>query len=88
METYVSIYPTGFYRDLQMRVLCKETRNLKAFVRWFRESWRRRSYWNGYLCEPYQMPQGMKRCGSGLTPGRAYRDYMRRYTDLRRKAAA
>lgn len=87
---HVDIYAVGLVRDIH--TLDSHLANPKHWTRsaaWrtFRRSvarsWRRRSYWNGYLAEPYDWPAGLRRCGSGWTRGRA----LRSLHDQMRKAA-
>lgn len=41
-------------------------------------NWRAvKNYFNGYLAEPKDWPDGLTRCGTGWTRGRAYRDLQR-----------
>lgn len=79
----VDIYPVGLLRDLRSFQMNRKQYGSRHALRvlwsWFCSSYRRRSYWNGFLCEPIAMPQGMKRCGRGLTEGSAYRDYVKEY---------
>lgn len=62
----VNIYPVGFYRDVNEYLIRKFRPRL--FLRWFMSSNKRGSYWNGFLAEPYKMPEGYRKCGSGLIP--------------------
>lgn len=89
-ERPVDVYPVGFLRDaLQVWRAFRLRRQLppgvvkseaRKYARWFRRSWRRKSYWNGYLAEPTwpgdQSPQ-WRRCGSGWTKRRALRSLSR-----------
>lgn len=71
------VYPVGLFRDVRNtwdRLHAPRKRGRRAAIRsfcyWFGRSWRRRSYWNGYLAE---VDAGW-RAGHGWTPGRARRD--------------
>ena len=66
----VYIRPVGVLRDLD--------KPPRWFWYWFRKSWRRRSYWNGWLAEPHQWPDGLQKCGQGWAPDRALASLMRR----------
>ena len=75
----VRIYPVGLFRDL----IALRTRRFTArtFTRWFRRSWRRRSYWNGYLAEHVgNLPH--TRAGHGWTKRRALRDLHRHLAEV------
>jgi hypothetical protein len=72
----VNVYPVGVVRDV-----------LKRQVRfWFSRSWRRRSYWNGWLAEPQSWVVGLSGIGRGWTPGLAVRS-LRRRVDARAREA-
>lgn len=78
-ETAVSVYPVGFMSDL-LAVRARLVHGAPISWRWrieqFRRSWRRRSYWNGFLAEVDYPPAGLThtRCGHGWTRRRAARD--------------
>lgn len=74
----VDIYPVGLLSDLCLfrgawrhdPMKGHRRRALRRLWRDFARSWRRRSYWNGYLAEV----EGPPRCGHGWTKRRALRD--------------
>jgi hypothetical protein len=83
------VYAVGLLADLRDFVhspepLPKRLRTLRVrlrspILRARARNWRGvKSYLNGYLCEPAEWPPGLRRCGTGWTRGRAYRDLMRR----------
>jgi hypothetical protein len=82
----VDIYPVGLLADLKhfrgdwwvwgRRVA------VARFVRSVRRSWRRRSYWNGYLAE-VDLPIAT-RCGRGWTKVRARLDLARHVAEQER----
>lgn len=72
----VHIYAVGFLRDFLM--LKNGQRSFKHTWSWFKESWKRRNYWNGYLAEPREMPMGIHKCGKGWTKRAALRDWQLR----------
>ncbi|MFD0902356.1 hypothetical protein [Actinomadura sediminis] len=85
----IDIYPVGLLADLQRLVhgaeplrqrLARFRRDLRYPIGRARErKWRAvTSYLNGYLAEPRDWPDGLTRCGTGWTRGRAYRDLNRR----------
>lgn len=68
------------YRVLNPRVARQlRARGLRGFRRAqlrrtaskFRQHWRRRSFWNGYLAEPTPTPYGLRTIGHGWTRRRA-----------------
>lgn len=81
----VDVYPVGALRDLRM--MWSAVRHghrigwmpaageVRRYARWMARSWRRRSYWNGYLAEPTWGVDGpaFTRCGHGWTERRARR---------------
>lgn len=74
----IETYAVGFFMDLRTaRASCHTLRDLPAVARRLarrvRRSWRRRSYWNGYLAEWHFIPEGVQhtRCGRGWTRRRA-----------------
>lgn len=62
----IDIYPVGLYRDVNEYLIRRW--QPKRFLSWFLQSWDRKSYWNGFLAEPYKMPEGYHQCGKGLLP--------------------
>ena len=93
----VDVYPVGFLIDLQRLVHSPEPvsarlgrfrRDLRYPMQRARErNWRSvKSYLNGYLAEPSMWPDGLRRCGTGWTRGRAYRDLIRRASESSRDA--
>jgi hypothetical protein len=72
------VYAVGLLSDLRffygtLRRAPKHTRQAwrKLWYGW-RQSWRRRSYWNGYLAEP-KVDNAWSRAGHGWTKRRAVR---------------
>jgi hypothetical protein len=82
----VDIYPVGLLADLKHFRGHWWTRGrryaLSRLVRSFRRSWRRRSYWNGYLAE-VELPVA-SRCGHGWTKARARLDLARHVAEQER----
>lgn len=76
------VYPVGLLRDLVSLRTGRFT--ARQFARWFRASWRRRSYWNGYLAEPVSEAVTFTRCGTGWTQRRASADLCRHLGELAR----
>lgn len=85
----IDIYPVGLLHDLQFlrgviqnfgrhTTFANVRTALRKLMRGFRRSWRRHSYWNGYLAEH---PTMGRRCGHGWTKRRAYRDLIDHLTD-------
>ena len=67
----IDVYPVGFYRDarrLLMSLRMGHWRDISHRARWIAQSWRRRSYWNGYLAE---VGHPVALCGHGWTRRRA-----------------
>lgn len=59
---------------------------LRGFWSTLRRSWRRRSYWNGFLAEPVDLPDdAWTRCGHGWTRRRALRDLRRHVAQVSAK---
>lgn len=79
MDLKVDIYPVGLLADLKrLRAdwwMEGSGYAVIRFVSQFRQSWRRRSYWNGYLAE-VDSPNAT-RCGHGWTKMRARLDLAR-----------
>lgn len=79
MNSGIETYRVGLFDDLHaLRIRWKHpkwTRCFVLFVRRFRRSWRRRSYWNGYLAEWHYAPEGVRhtKCGRGWTRRAALR---------------
>lgn len=84
-NTAISVYPVGFMSEvLALRAALRRkagASSVKTFVwRWhlrrFREQWRKRAYWNGFLAEVDYPPEGLthNRCGRGWTRRAAARD--------------
>lgn len=81
--SHIATYPVGFFRDVQ--ILNRRLRHpggfytrrqaFRSFAVWFGRSWRRRSYWNGFLAEWHYCPEGVRhtRCGRGWTRRAALR---------------
>lgn len=65
-EKKISIYPVGLYRDINENLI----RRWKPgqFFYWFSNSFKKKNYWNGFLAEPYKMPEAYHKCGKGLLP--------------------
>jgi hypothetical protein len=64
-----NVYKIGIYRDLEKL----KRQGFKIFWYWFKSSWMRRSYWNGYLAET----ENKSRCGRGWTKKQAIRSWKR-----------
>lgn len=82
----VDVYPVGFYSDARRfwhRLRRGEERAWRHFWYWLRRSWHRRSYWNGYLAEPYHCPPGLTKVGRGFTRKAARRSLARRIVATR-----
>jgi hypothetical protein len=67
----VDIYAVGLLRDLKSWRSGRWT--FLEFFGWFRKSWTRKSYWNGYLAES----DSKARCGTGWTKSRALNSWKR-----------
>lgn len=86
-EQPVEVYPVGLLADL--RFLSGTIRRAPSHTgeAWrklrngWRGSWRRRSYWNGYLAEP-KVDNAWARAGHGWTEKRARRDLDRHLADV------
>jgi hypothetical protein len=82
----VDIYPVGLLADLKHFRGDWWVRGRRVavarFVRSVRRSWRRRSYWNGYLAE-VDLPIAT-RCGRGWTKVRARLDLARHVAEQER----
>jgi hypothetical protein len=82
----VDIYPVGLLADLKRarRDWWVWGRRYAVRMLWrnVRGSWRRRSYWNGYLAE-VDLP-GVTRCGHGWTKARARLDLARHVAEVER----
>lgn len=84
----VDIYPVGLLDDLRQFVHAIDRRQARRRIRKRlryplhqarQGDWRAvKNYFNGYLAEPRDWPDGLKDCGKGWTRGRAYRDLVRR----------
>lgn len=84
----VDIYPVGLLHDLTQWANNSDRRDAWRRLRYDlgrpatnarRRNWRGlRSYLNGYLAEPREWPDGLTRCGTGWTRGRALRDLQQR----------
>lgn len=78
-QSYIEVYPVGLLRDLRKaRREWALFGNRRGAVRnlwyWFARSWRRRSYWNGYLAEWHYPPEmRLGRAGKGWTRRAALR---------------
>ncbi len=67
----IDVYPVGFYSDVRrllMALRMGHWRDISYQVRRIARSWRRRSYWNGYLAE---VGHPVALCGHGWTRRRA-----------------
>lgn len=67
----IDVYPVGFYRDIRGLLMAARIGHwwdIRYQVRWIARSWRRRSYWNGYLAE---VSHPTVLCGHGWTRRRA-----------------
>lgn len=95
--TEIEVYPVGLLSDLRhLRGVLRHPshgmnrrKHLRAFGRRVTSSWRRRSYWNGYLAEVHCPPAGLmhRRCGRGWTKRAAARSLgLRLWEDNRREA--
>lgn len=70
-KTEPDIYAVGFLRD--WKLWRSGGRSFKHTWGWFKKSWTRKSYWNGYLAET----ENKSRCGKGWTKNRAYKSWQR-----------
>jgi hypothetical protein len=90
----VDIYPVGLFAALQLwantpnrreawRRLLYDVR-AHGLRQLLDRNWRGLRRWltNGYLAEPAEWPDGLTRCGTGWTRGRALRDLQRRTAAL------
>jgi len=79
----IDVYPVGFFSDLKIwagnpdRGAARQRLWRDIHRALSRRTWRRYLL-NGFLAEPRDWPDGLKRCGSGWTRGRALRDLQRR----------
>lgn len=94
----IDVYPVGVLADLRrsyralrrcvpQRLVWSPLRHAaRAVARHARaRDWRAlKSTFNGYLAEPTDWPDGLRRCGSGWTEARALRDLNRRVARLGR----
>ena len=67
----IDVYPVGVYSDLRCLMMALHNWHwweVSYRLRWIARSWRRRSYWNGYLAE---VGHPIATCGRGLTRRRA-----------------
>lgn len=90
----IDIYPVGILADLHEWANNPDRREAWRRLRYDvrahgwrylrNRDWRslRRWFANGYLAEPAKWPDGLTRCGSGWTRGRALRDLQRRTAAL------
>jgi hypothetical protein len=84
----VNVYEVGFFRDVRTLYRRIKYRNLrrypfdpfKPFFRSVAQSWKRKSYWNGFLVEPLESGKA-KACGRGWTKGLAFRSLEKRRVD-------
>ena len=67
--TSVDVYKVGVYRDIDKL----KKSGFRSFWRWFKTSWSRKSYWNGYLAES----ENKARCGTGWTEKQALNNWKR-----------
>lgn len=84
----IDVYAVGLLHDLAAFVHTPDRKHARSMLRYrlrypFRQAkagnWRAvRQYFNGYMAEPSAWPEGLTRCGTGWTRGRAYRDLQRR----------
>ena len=84
----IDIYAVGLLHDLAQFIHTPARSHARSML-WYRlhypfkqaraGKWRAvRQWFNGYLAEPSEWPEGLTRCGTGWTRGRAYRDLQRR----------
>jgi hypothetical protein len=86
----VDIYAVGLLHDIRLAVGGLRARGhrfhfARKLPRRLRSSWRKSSYWNGYLAEPAAIADGLNtwtRCGHGWTKKRALRDLRRHMREL------
>jgi hypothetical protein len=75
IDSEVDVYPVGFMFDILYYYRAfkhKGIRLMPSLKRIFRaEVLFRKSYWNGFLAEPYNFPAGLRTCGHGWTKKRA-----------------
>lgn len=69
MSKQPSVYAVGFLRDYKM--WRSGQRSLKRTLYWFKRSFTRKSYWNGYLAET----DDKSRCGKGWTKKAALKSW-------------
>jgi hypothetical protein len=73
----VDVYPVGWLSAIQQRRLRREWWLMRRWIK--QRNWRAiKNSFNGYLAEPREWPEGLRRCGSGWTKARAKRDLARR----------
>lgn len=72
------VYKVGFLKDLSFYLTFRRTpvgrfehRARNSFIYWLKRCWKRKSYWNGFLAEPSEWPEGLATCGHGWTKQRA-----------------
>lgn len=87
----VDVYPVGLLADLRfvygtVRRAPRHTREAWRKLRnGWRQGWRKRSYWNGYLAEPTPNVAWVS-AGHGWTKGRAARGLDRNHRDAVERA--
>lgn len=87
----VDVYPVGLLADLRflygtVRRAPRHTREAWRKLRnGWRQGWRKRSYWNGYLAEPTPNVAWVG-AGHGWTKGRAVRGLDRHHRDAVERA--
>lgn len=77
----ISVYPVGLFRDIRdiwvdrHGTVAGSRARMRHRLHWIARSWRKRSYWNGYLAE-VNYPGRLKHttCGKGWTRKSAARD--------------
>jgi hypothetical protein len=87
----IDVYPVGLLRDL--RLVWLTMRRTPGHAAWalrklrrnFCRSWRRRSYWSGYLAEP-TTSNVWTRAGHGWSKTRARRDFDRHLAEIARRS--
>lgn len=67
--TEVEVYKVGLLRDFEKI----KSKGFKNFWYWFKTSWKRKSYWNGYLAES----ENKSKCGKGWTEANAIKSWKR-----------
>lgn len=76
-DNVIDVYPVGVLEALKHHRVRGKFQHLKRHLR--ERDWNAiKNSFNGYLAEPREWPEGLRRCGSGWTKRRALADLKRR----------